>query len=381
MRNINTIDGIKKRYMKDVEYWAEKYDRASVDVFAFSSMLSTLSTQYVSSVDGNYLVEEINRKRDEDYEMQMVKYREDLFTLDSLRQIRDSSISSLDGWMEVSSLKRRQLVTATAELETIDRDYRDSEEQIEVCIRQIREIREERQRDTTDLFIQSSLLRKSEIDLENYLTGILDSINNQEWSAYEYRQTFCQELSINYQQKYHSLVLGAVQYASTQNGLNAAFGGVPVAPIPINLNTVQLSNAYLSLTTLNTFINSFDTLFTQYNMQSSNIAAMSTTVGYEYIYWDNFQQSSVALISENTPYVQELVSTSVGVFQSSAQAFTDASGVVYSKIEKITEVKNTVYQTYSTFFTPAQMAAQDDTISSFIIQGMEQAAALLQAGT
>jgi hypothetical protein len=107
---------------------------------------------------------------------------------------------------------------------------------------------------------------------------------------------------------------------------------------------------------------------------------MSTTVGYEYLCWENFQQSSIALISENTPHVQGLISTSLGVFESSAQAFTDASGVVYSKMNTIAEIKGTLYNGYSTFFTPAQIAQQDEIISSFIIKGVEHASTLIAKG-
>ena len=377
MRRINALKDVEKWSIEGVRYWSGIYDSATIDVNELSSMLSTISTQYDYSVRDRIRVQRINTERDEEYVEKMKTYMTDSYTLSSFRERRESSMSSLNGWMEISSFKQRELTDALSNLETVTVNSKKSQEQIDIYVAEIGRLKEEKQKNSTDLFIQSSLLKKSEIELEDYLTDILDSINNQEWSTYEYRQTYCQELGVNYQHTYHSLVLGAVQYASTQNGLNAAFGGAPVAPIPVNLNTVQLSNAYLSLTNLNTFTTSFNTIFTEYNKQSSNIAAMSTTIGYEYIYWANFQESSIALLSENTPYVQGLVSTSLGAFESSAKAFTDASGVVYSQIETIAAVKNNLYKTYSTFFTPAQIAAQDDTISSFIMKGMQEASTLL----
>ena len=377
MRRINTLKALEEISQKEVERCSANYQRISRKVEDLSGMLSTISTHYISSVAGDIRVRRINSKRDEDYDAGLTKYITDSYTLSSFRSRRESSISSLGGFINESTIKKKQFDDLTADIGRLSKEYEDSKTTLDTHEETVRQIREEMQTDATELFIQSSIIKKSEIELEDYLTGILDSINNQEWSSYEYRQTFCQELSVNYKQQYHSLVLGAVQYASTQNGLNAAFGGAPVAQIPINLNTVELSNAYLTLTNLNTFITSFDTIFTQFNKQSSNIATLSTTVGYEYVYWNNFQQSSIALLSKNTPYVQQLVSTSLGAFESSAQAFTDASGVVYSQIENIAKIKGKLADTYSSFFTPAQIAAQDNTISSFIIAGIEQASTLL----
>lgn len=378
MRRINTLKAVEEISQKEVERCRNVYMRASREVEDLSGMLSTISTHYVSSVIGDVRVRKINRERDEDYNKRMVEYKTDSYILSSLRSQRESSVSTLDGCVYESTIKRKQLTELIIHIDKMSKEYDDYETKVYTYEENVKKIKQEMQSDSTELFIQSSLIKKSEIELEDYLTDVLDSVNNQEWSAYEYRQTFCQELSVNYKQQYHSLVLGAVQYASTQNGLNAAFGGVPVAQIPINLNTVELSNAYLTLTNLNTFITSFDTIFTQFNKQGSNIATMSTTVGYEYVYWNNFQQSSIALLSDNTPYVQELVSTSLGVFESSTKAFTDASGVVYSQIQTIAGIKEKLANTYSSFFTPAEIAAQNDTISSFIIKGMEQANILLE---
>jgi len=376
-RRINTLKGIEERSRREVMHWSTIYDNASLKKREYTEILREVSSLYISSVEGNETAIKKNREIDTDYNTQMETYKTNSYTLSSLRAERASSMSSLDGWLEISSMKLRELETAVEELKEVRTKYDRSEILIRQYTDTVQKKRQEQEVNKTQLFIESSLLKKYEIELEEYLTETLDSLNSQEWSAYEYRQTFCQELGVNYQQKYHSLVLGAVQYASTQNGLNAAFGGAPVEPIPINLNTVQLSNAYLTLTNIKTFITSFDTLFTQFNKQSSNIAMMSTAVGYEYIYWENFQESSITLLSENTPYVQELVSTSLGVFESSAQVFSDASGVVYSQIRTIGQIKEKVSETYSTFFTPAQIAAQDEVISSFIIKGMEKASTLI----
>lgn len=226
----------------------------------------------------------------------------------------------------------------------------------------------------TSLFAQSSILNTALITLATYDTQIKNNVNVLENTAYQYRETYTRVKRIGVQNKYEDLVTQAVQNASTatqKSGKQEA----------ADLTTLGIPATYSNLTSINTFLESFSNMYTTYNTQTSNIVALSTSIGYQSNAW-----SSLRVYSSNAYYkVGNYSSLSLLVKTGNIEfsAKTDAMNTQllnYSKTQdNINAMKQAFSTSYSTLFAPSEITLQETTISSFMIDGYNTAMATLAA--
>ena len=113
-----------------------------------------------------------------------------------------------------------------------------------------------------DYFLYSSIRNSEIINLEIYDTRMKDNINQEERSRYVYKNTYCRERRLTYQDTYKNAVLGAIETASnaTRDALATARLTDPnaaVIPTPVDLTLPNVMNPYSKLNSMNTFLNSF----------------------------------------------------------------------------------------------------------------------------
>lgn len=235
----------------------------------------------------------------------------------------------------------------------------------------------------TTLFTNSSILNKELIDAKAYDAQMKGYINLQDVSMYEYRESYCRTRRNLYQVTYESNVFVAVMLAEQSNTSNQALAapGTTVTPIAADLTTAAVSNSYSRLNSMTTFLTKFSEIYTTFEAQDSNIQRLSTSVGKEASAWSTVdfyttaQYFSTPMISS----IDALVTRScekLAAAQDSTMALLADCTLNQSIIDN---KKVFILSSLTTFFTPTEVKNQDDTISSFLIQSITDAAALLQS--
>jgi hypothetical protein len=221
---------------------------------------------------------------------------------------------------------------------------------------------------SAQLFVQSSILNTEIINLASYNAQILDSVNSQELSAYQYRETFCRSKCMDIQGQYESQVLGAIQLAASTDATIAA-SGVKALATPVNLASPPIQATYNTLTTINSFLDTFYTVYLPYNRQTSNIQNLSTSIGYEMSSWSTFNNYSQRAYFDSV----EMPPSVVNDFLEKQQNVANSLSIVKAQSQAIAGVTQSFGTTYRGFFSPVEIQQQDTTISSFIIQGLTAA--------
>jgi hypothetical protein len=241
---------------------------------------------------------------------------------------------------------------------------------------------------------------------------VKDNINQEERSAYVYRNTYCRERRLDYQDTYKNAVLGAIETASnaTSNALATARLIDPNAtaiPTPVDLTQPNVMNPYNKLNSMNTFLNAFTNIYSAYDTQTNNIDALSTSVGHKKEAWSTFSyfndkefysminESNANVLSDvvshtiyddqdvNTPLprsqYQTLANTAFVDYTQRQGAVNTAKGTWSNQQIAIAALKATFRTDYSQFFTSQEIDTQDINISSFTIAGIQAGIAALAA--
>jgi hypothetical protein len=233
------------------------------------------------------------------------------------------------------------------------------------------------------LFTNSSILNKELLNAKDYSRQMKGFINIQDYSMYQYRESYCRNKRELYQTAYESNVFLAVQLAQNITASNQARAapGTTVTPIAADLTVPAVSNSYTLLNSINTALTSFTDIYMTYDSQDLNINKISTSIGYEGAAWSTVdfytkaQYFSTPMISS----INALVTRSCAVLenaQKSTATLLDTYGLTQSTIDM---KKLMILSSLTVFFTPADIQQQDTEISSFLIQSIADATTMLQS--
>jgi hypothetical protein len=232
------------------------------------------------------------------------------------------------------------------------------------------------------VFTNSSILNKEIINIKDYETQMKFYTNLEDMSMYQYRETYCRAQRKEYQITYESNVFMAVNYAQDLTDMaqaNAA-PGTTITPIAADLTTPVISKSYANLDSMNTFLASFGDLYNTYDSQYLNITNLSTSVGHEGSAWSTVDFYTTAKYF-NTPLIsniQYLVNNSYEIF-ASAQLSTSRVLNRFDATQSIIDTKKlTVLSSLTKFFTQGEISSQTFLISTFLIQSVADATAILQ---
>jgi hypothetical protein len=175
----------------------------------------------------------------------------------------------------------------------------------------------------------------------------------------------------------------AVDYAQTlteQRQSNAA-PGTTVTPIAADLTTPVISNSYANLNSMNTFLLSFGDLYTTYDSQDSNISKLSTSIGNEGSAWStvDFYTKAKYFSTPVINNIQRLVDNSCKML-TSAQVSTSDLLKTFNVTQSIIDTKKlTILSSLTKFFTKGEISSQTFSISTFVIQSVADATAILRS--
>jgi hypothetical protein len=233
------------------------------------------------------------------------------------------------------------------------------------------------------VFTNSSILNKEILNTKDYETQIKFYTNLEDMSIYQYRETYCRAQRKEYQITYESNVFLAVDYAqrlTEEQRLRAAQGTIDT-PIAADLTGPLISKSYANLDSMNTFLASFAHLYNTYDTQYSNITKLSTSIGHEGSAWSTVDFYTAAKYF-STPVIRNieyLVNNSCEIF-ASAQLSTSRVLNRFDATQTIINTKKlTVLSTLEKFFTQEEISSQTVLISTFLIQSVADATAILES--
>jgi hypothetical protein len=371
----NTYMNYKLSSIAAVANFSSMYEDSVLDISTYDGMISMYSSFYESSLAGAStllgLADEDQREADyEQAQADAISHQ-----MSSMIDDYNANMSSYYGYIDLSTFYVKQL-DADKELLSSLSSFYDSTNAAVTAMRSTLDSLNKNLMDTdATYFVESSILNAEIIQQNIFLTQILDSVNSQESASYSYRETYCRLERIDLQTNYEGLVLNAVQLASTQTGIAQESSDTPVPDVAINLNTPDIVASYTTLASLNNFMDSFSTMYYTYDMQTSNIAAISTSLGAEkntlstFTFYDEIAYYTPQLINSiRSPW------TAASVDYERNKANIPLMMQTYSNAQQtIAAAKQQFSTNYSAFFTPDQIAAQESEISSFMIDGYTNA--------
>ena len=412
IRQIDRLESQRLSTMESLTNWSSIYERATTDYNVYDDLVSQYSTLYESSIIGNSTLQglaDADNAEIDALQQQADGYSAAIATLD---REYDDNLSSMTGWSTLSSLYMSQYWSSIHGLSTLSSIYYNLEQSATdwnsgVVGRRITNIRNH-----IDYFLYSSIRNSEIINLEVYDTRVKDNINQEERSAYVYKNTYCRERRLDYQDTYKNAVMGAIETASnaTRDALATARLTDPnatVIPTPVDLTLPNVMNPYNKLNSMNTFLNSFTNIYSAYDTQTDNIDALSTSVGHKKEAWSTFSyfndKQFYSLINErnnivlsdvvsqtlynnqdvNTPLprsqYQTLANTAFMEYRQTQAAVNSAKGTWSNRQIAIAALKGVFRTEYSQFFTEEEIDTQDTHISSFTIAGIQAGIAALAA--
>jgi hypothetical protein len=376
IRLVDTMVRHKEEAIKRVETFSSIYEAAALDMSTYDGLIKMYSTFYESSMVAASTLTGLADEDDATIEREQREADRISWRMSSLGISYDEYTSSYNGYILLSSFytkrardKQEEFVTCGGRIEEGRGRIREMSVRITSLDREIMD-------NNVTIFTQSSIINSEKINLAKFDMQIKDSLNMQERASYEYRETFCRLKRIDLQNSYESQVLNAIKAASTMSGqMQAANPGVRINPTPVNLNTPPITNVYTSLTSINSFLDTFTNIYKVYDAQNVNIQSLSTSIGAESNSWstllkydsDNFYSVII------DPSLQSRVNTEHANLLNSQMAVAEALRSYTNKQGDIASAKSVFTTGYSSFFTQSEIANQEVEISSFMITGYKQA--------
>jgi hypothetical protein len=412
IRQIDRLESQRLSTMEGLTNWSSIYERATTDYTVYDGLLSQYSTLYDSSIIGNSTLQGLADADNAEIgalQQQADGYSAAIATLD---REYDENLSSMAGWSTLSSIYMEQYWSSIYGLSTLSSIYYNLGESITEWNNSVSDRHITNIRNRIDYFLYSSIRNSEIINLEVYDTQVKDNINQEERFAYVYKNTYCRERRLIYQDNYKNAVMGAIETASnaTRDALATARLTDPnatVIPTPVNLTAPNVMTPYNKLDSMNTFLNTFTNIYSAYDTQTSNIDALSTNVGHKKEAWSTFSyfndKEFYSMINETNPDVlsdvvsqtiyddkdintplprsqyQTLANTAFTQYRQTQTAVNTAKGAWSNQQIAIAALKGTFRTDYSQFFTAEEIDTQDTNISSFTIAGIQAGIAALAA--
>jgi len=369
--------------LQNVVFFSSMYEQSGQDIRLYTGEIEKYSSLYTSSMD-------IAEKLAKESKIELSTILGDILTYNAvswgIRSLNDNYtivMSNYDTSMKASTLFAGQYYSTMSNIIWYRGLYTRAQTEVNRLDREFYGIGGLINLYNMTLFTNSSILNKEIIAGKTYDANIKRYVNLQDESMYQYRESYCRTQRDVYQVNYESNVFVAVMRAEEINTSNqaAVAAGTTVTPVAADLTTAVVSNSYSKLNSMAMFLTEFDTLYTTFYAQDTTINKLSTSIGKEASAWSTVDFYTTAKYF-NTPMISSidtLVTQSCRAFaavQDSTVALLDACSTGQVQIDS---KKVFILSSLTTFFTQAEILAQETRISSFLIQSIMDARVVLQS--
>ena len=366
--NISTFDSYKTMSLKSLMYYSSQYDQAVIDIASSMVLVDTYNKLYDSSIAGSNALMAIVQNDTSSIAGKMNEVTAISMNLSSLVKDYDNYQSSYTGYVTISTIMKDQIDKATADLAVYSSFYDSTSFALASFSKEFQELQAALSLNTATLYSQSSMLAYETNKLYVYKAQLDDSFNIQERATYQYRETYVREKRIAAQLYYDSIIANAIRENSTINGEAAASAGlgVPVIPIPLDLNTPDINLANKNLTTITGFLNTFTDIYGNYDTQAINLQKVSTTAGLQREALDALTLYQNKYMTAATPDNLLILNSAQNDYKVVSDDYTVSLRDVDIVRKKADFVKINFQNSYADVFRSDEILKNEDTISSFL---------------
>lgn len=369
--------------LQAVATFSSVFEQSVIDIKMFSDQTSTFKYLYDSSLTGAASLSKSVAAEISSIIEDNLTYIAISDSISSLNKQYTASLNAYNSNIEKSTMYAIQYYSSMSNFDIYTRYYNSTQTAIQTMRTDLYGAGGLLTIYNNTLFTNSSILNKENLTTKDYDTKMKFYTNIQDMSMYQYRETYCRSQRQAYQLTYESNVFMAVDYAQTlteQRQSNAA-PGTTVTPIAADLTTPVISNSYANLNSMNTFLLSFGDLYTTYDSQDSNISKISTSIGNEASAWStvDFYTKAKYFSTPVINNIQHLVDNSCKML-TYAQASTSHLLKTFNVTQSIIDTKKlTILSSLTKFFTKGEISSQTFAISTFVIQSVADATAILRS--
>lgn len=375
--------GYKLSSLEAVAKYSSIYEKAATDIATYTGQINYYSSMYVSSMIASSTLLGYDRFDQSTLTGKIQYYNAVSWSISSLNEKYSTSLYQYNSTVFTSTFFGNIYASSLSNVIVYGQYYASTTSGINVLSNQLYGAGGLINIYNTLIFNNSSLLNSENIAIKAYNATTMKYINMQDESMYQYRESFARSKRQEYQTTYEANVFNAVQVANsaTQSLIAAAPPGVTVTPIPVNLTSPLITSNYTQVNSMNNFLNSFTDIYTSFGLKDSYITRLSTSIGYEKSSWSTvdsytrLQYFSTAKYSSLTKLITASCAKLASA-QDSTTALLKTCAITQSTIDT---KKVAILTKLGNFFTPANILAQNDTISSFITQSLAAVVAAYQS--
>jgi hypothetical protein len=373
--NVSTFQGYAAAATEEIKYYSSIFEQATNDIASSLAAVTLYSSFYNSSIAGSNALMTLVSQDTSSIAGQQAESDAISLTISSLNRQFDEYSSSFSGWITYSTLMKDEITKADADLVKFSSFFESTNTAIRTFTDTLQQVESSITGNDTTIFTLSSILESETINMLGYRTDVAASFNQEEQSAYQYRETYVRLRRVEAQKYYDACVLQQVQNTSTQNAtLKGQAGMATFTPVAINLNTPTINQAYTNLTTITSFLDTFSNIYTNYDIQTVNLQGVSTSIGNQRATYSttSFHFKMSRLNPTNVAIAQSF-SRAQAAFIANQATTTNLMNNVALTQAQINTAKNTFLTTYNAVFLSSDILNNESTISSFLIAGFKAA--------
>ena len=373
--NVSTFQGYADAATAQIVYYSTIYEQATNDIASSLAAVTLYSSFYSSSIAGSNDLMELVTQDMSSIAGKQAEVDAISLTISSLNIEYDQFESSYTGWISYSSLMKTEEAIADIDLASYSSFYESTNTVLIDLENTLQEVQSSISGNDTTIYTLSSIFESEMINLLGYQVDVAASFNIEEKATYQYRETYVRLKRVDAQTYYNACVLQQVRDTSTQNAtILEQAGTAAFTPVAINLNTPAINLAYTNLITITSFLETFTSIYTNYDIQTVNLEGLSTSVGNQRTaYSTTTFYKNMLRINPTNDSIGESFSNAQSAFITNQNTTNNLIGNVTLTQGQINTAKNTFLTTYNAVFLSSDIISNESTISSFLIAGFKAA--------
>jgi len=368
INNISTFQANIDNATILLKKYSSLYDQSILDITSCQQVVTKFNELYRSSIDGSNAimmkVADITNSNNDI--IARVTILENTI-LDKEKQY-SSFLSSYTGWIEYSTLMDSTIIGATSNYISYSTSYKTANDDVIRLTKDLAYTKLTKMQKETNIITYSTIKEEETLNILEYTNKIHIAGVMEEKSGHQYRETLVRDKRKRLQEDYDAAILIQVELASTING-DLAAKGTAYTPVPININVPSVDNVYNKLNAVTDYLNSFQPLYETYDMKLDSLQSISSIILPQYTKLKTINELKLNLLTSDqadeasigySDKQSDFIESGIQIEQKKAEAY---------KYDTINTIKKTHLETYKTFFTPSEFLLNENTISSFLIQG------------
>jgi hypothetical protein len=365
-QNVSTYTGKYNEDISSMKYYSSLYEEATRNVNSSIAAYTIYDGYYTSSIAGSNALMQLAKIDDSTFTVQVAQLAGLSYTVSSLYINYSSFISTYTGLVAYSTILADFIQQSTLALSTYSSFYDSASAEIVSLNVQSNDVNKQLTSTQINIDTYSSIIEQQTANMIVYAAMMASNALQEDYGAFKYKETLGREAHMNAQIAYNQAVLAQIQANST-NGISSA----------TNLNTTTISVAYTTLNRTTDYVNTFSNAYSFYDVQVFNQKnQISTAVGHSNTYTTLLSTQMASKLNPSNQTLLTIYLSTQDIYNKEIASIARNESTIAIAYQDINSIKAANYATYDMIFTASEIAAHTSTISSFIIQGFNNALTL-----